>query len=228
MRVFALLLLATVFVGCKAPGVGELEGRVDELEAASNYDDSELVDRVDYVEQEVEVLDQRVTSLEMGQVAEIPDQAMPQQPSEPDQTPQQVTPADREPVEIPIPAMEDIPGLLDSLNSLKTMMQDSVMAMNESTMVLTLTIDSLNTSMDSLNVRMDSLSVANDSLRTQLDELAEQVQDLSYTVDNMRYTGSTSGTERGSTSSTGGTSGGRGSTSGTTTGGGTSGTTGGR
>jgi len=196
MRYLLVLITITVMVGCKAPGVGDLEERVDELETTAAYDDSDLVDRVDYVEDEVIILDERVTALELGGIAEVPDIQPPVDASQP-ATPQPETLPPEEPVEV---NMEDIPGLLDSLTSMESAVYDS--------------IGVLDSTVEELEMAMDSLSMENDSLRVQLEDLTETVQSLSYTVENMRYTGSTSSSSRGGTSS--GSTGGRGGTSSST------------
>lgn len=196
MRYLLVIITIAVMVGCKAPGVGDLEERVDELESTAAYDDGDLVDRVEYVEDEVIILDERVTALESGGIAEVPDIQPPVDASQPT-TPQQETLPPEEPVEI---SMEDIPGLLDSLTSMESAVYDSIGA--------------LDSTVAELEIALDSLSMENDSLRVQLEDLTETVQSLSYTVENMRYTGSTSSSSRGGTSSS--STGGRGGTSSST------------
>jgi hypothetical protein len=213
--IFVAVMMALMLFSCKAPGVGELEERIDELESSTAYDDSDLVDRVDYVEEEIVMLDERVTAIEMGEFVEIPE--VPQQVQEPVQEPTQIEEPEQIPQELPPPTMDDIPGLLDSLSYMEMSVYDSITVVGMS--------------VDQLSLRLDSVSAENDSLRAELDELKETVQDLSWAVDNLRSTSSSgsSGTGgRGSTSggSSGGstgdrttTSGSSGTSSGTSTGG---------
>jgi len=186
------------------PGVGELEERVDELETTTVFDDSDLVEEIENLDFEVGYLDERVTALEIGGIAEIPDISMPDDlPADIIESPD---PVELTPVEL---TLEDIVGLQDSMDVMKAEFSDSITVLDESLAGLLLSVD--------------SLSLANDSLKIQLDDLQDQMASLSSTVQNIQSTGTSSSSSRGSgTSGTGtGSSGGRGSTSGT--GGGSSG-----
>jgi tetrahydromethanopterin S-methyltransferase subunit B len=204
---YSLILVAILMVvGCKMPGVGELEERVDELETTAAYDDSDLVDRIEYVEDEMVILDQRVTSLETGEVAEVPHRVETVE----DPARQEVTETPAEPLTV---NMEDIPGLIDELNGMESAFMDSLSGMDG-------TVTEISAFVEELTLTVDSLSMENDSLRVRLDELEETVQDLSYAVNSLRTSTTSSSTGgRGSTtsSSTGGRGGTTSSTSSTTT-----------
>jgi predicted nuclease with TOPRIM domain len=186
---YFLLIVAILMLGCSMPGVGELEERVDELESTAAYDDSDLVERVEYVEDEVIVLDERVTNLEMVGTVEVPDIHTPatttqQVVTQPEEQPEPVT--GPEPV---IMNIDDVEGLDDALGMLETSLRDSIQTLDGSLYQLTL--------------RIDSLETENDSLKAQLDELSETVQDLSSTVSSLRST-SYSSSSSGSSSHSGG------------------------
>ncbi|MBN2609109.1 MAG: hypothetical protein JXA64_08340 [Candidatus Fermentibacteraceae bacterium] len=207
---YLLILAAVLMMGCKMPGVGELEERVDELESTTVYDDSDLVDRVEYVENEIVIIDQRVTSLEMGEVAQIPE--MPEQ----GRPPVQEEGPDTTPVEQRVPAMEDIPGLLEHLDGMESAFFDSMTVLDVSLADLYATVEDLSFAVDSLTMGMDSLSIENDSLKVRMEELEETVQDLSYTVSTLRTSSTSSTTSTGGRGTTSSSTGGRGSTSSTT------------
>lgn len=190
---YFLVSFVILLLGCSMPGVGELEERVDDIEAAAVYDDSDMIDRIDDVEDDVELLDDRVTTIEYG--------------DEPDIThgrPLHETPTEETQVQKDL-SISDIVGLQDSMDIMKTDLSDTIAVIDES--------------LASLVLSVDSLTMENDSLKVELEDLQDQIQSLSYTVENMRYTGTASTSSRGSTSGTGG-SGGRSSSTG---GGGTSG-----
>ncbi|MCD4775438.1 MAG: hypothetical protein K8S15_05220 [Candidatus Aegiribacteria sp.] len=191
---YFLVSFVILLLGCSMPGVGELEERVDDIEAAAVYDDSDMIDKIDDVEGDVVLLDERVTAIEYG--------------DEPDTThgrPLHGTPTEETQVQKDL-AISDIVGLQDSMDIMKTDLSDSITVLDES--------------LASLVLSVDSLTMENDSLKVELEDLQDQIQSLSYTVENMRYTGTSSTSTRGSTSGTSGSSGGRG---GSTSGGGTSG-----
>jgi hypothetical protein len=180
-----------LLLGCSMPGVGELEERVDSLETEAVYDDSDIIERVDQVEGDIEILDERVTVIEHLGMAEIT----------------QVTDTHTPPVrEIPeevevekIIAVSDIAGLQDSMNVIRLGFTDSLAVLDESIVNLGLSID--------------SLTMENDSLKADMEDLQDQINSLSYTVDNMRYTATTSSSSsgtpgRGTTSTGGGSTGG--------------------
>lgn len=181
---YFLVSFAILLLGCSMPGVGELEERVDDVEAAAVYDDSDMIDRIDDVEGDVELLDERVTAIEYGDDPDIThDRPLHEAPTEESQVEKDL-------------AISDIVGLQDSMDIMKTYLSDSIAVLDESLTNLVLSVD--------------SLTMENDSLKVELEDLQDQIQSLSYTVDNMRYTGTTSTTTRGSTN---GTSGRGGSTS---------------
>ena len=186
--VFAVILL----LGCDMPGVGELSERVDDLEGTVAYDESDIVEQVYKLEGDIEIIDERVSALEMGGVAEIREISIPDPDIE-----DEVEPEVLEPV---ILTVDDIEGLQDSLDLLNTNLSDSITVIDESIELLVLSLD--------------SLTMENDSLRTDLEDLQDTVASLSYTVENMRYT------ETGSVSSTGGRSSSGTTSSGTTSTGG--------
>lgn len=189
--IFAVIML----MGCDMPGVGELTERVDELETATAYDDSDIVDVIDDIEDDIEILDERVTAIEHGGVADI-------QPTE-QLRPAQDTPSSEAQVE-KILAISDIEGLQDTMDDLRASLSDSIIVLDESIEILVLSLD--------------SLTMENDSLRVDLEDLQDKVASLSYTVENMRYTGTTSTSTRGGSSSTSGRSSGGGSSGGSTSG----------
>jgi len=179
--IFAVILL----LGCDMPGVGELEERVDDLESSTAYDDSDIVDVIDEIENDIDILDERVTAIEHGEVSDVTSitteiRTQPDIPADEDQDQK-------------ILSISDIEGLQDLMDDLSTSLIDSITVLDES--------------IESLVLSLDSLTMENDSLRVNLDDLQDKVESLSYTVQNMRYTGTESGTTRGgsSTSSTTGT-----------------------
>ena len=175
---YFLISVVILLLGCSMPGVGELEERVDDLETATAFDGTDLKDRIDVVEGDVEILDERVTAIESGD-ALLPvsmDRVEIEEPQQPQQ---------EEKVDLTI---ADIVGLQDSIDVLKTTLSDSFVMIDES--------------YENLSLSMDSLILENDSLKIQIDDLQDQINDLSYTVDNLRYTGDTPSSSRG-----GGTSG---------------------
>ncbi len=192
--IFAVILL----LGCDMPGVGELSERVDELEETTAYDDSDIVEQVYMLEGDIEIIDERVSALEHGDVSDITHVT-----TEPATT--RDTPA-TEPEEEKILVIADIEGLQDSMDLLSTNLSDSILVLDESIELLVLSLD--------------SLVMENDSLRADLEDLQSTVSSLSYTVENMRYTGTGSG-------SSGGSSGGRSSSGGSSSSGSGSSTTGG-
>ena len=201
--IFAVILL----LGCDMPGVGELTERVDELEDVTVYDDSDIVEQVYMLEGDIEIIDERVTALERGDVADVT-HAITEPRTQTD------TPVGEPEVEkiLVIADIEGLQGSLDllqdSLDILNTSLSDSILVLDESIELLVLS--------------MDSLTLENDSLRVDLDDLQDKVASLSYTVENMRYTGTEGGTTRdGSGTSSGTSSGGRGTSSTTSTTGGT-------
>jgi chromosome segregation ATPase len=194
---YFLVFFVILLLGCSMPGVGELEERVDDIEAAAVYDDSDMIDRIDEVEGDVEVLDERVTAIEYGDFSGAAD----------DQGRRvHETGAVGMQVQKDL-AISDIAGLQDSMDIMKTDLSDSITVLDESLANLVLSVD--------------SLTMENDSLKIELEDLQDQIQSLSYTVENMRYTGTASTSTRGSTSGTGGSGGRGGSTGGGTSGGGT-------
>ena len=178
--VFAVILL----LGCDMPGVGELSERVDDLEGTVAYDESDIVEQVYKLEGDIEIIDERVSALEMGGVAEIREISIPDPDIE-----DEVEPEVLEPV---ILTVDDIEGLQDSLDLLNTNLSDSITVIDESIELLVLSLD--------------SLTMENDSLRTDLEDLQDTVASLSYTVENMRYTETGSGSSTGGRSSSGTTS----------------------
>ncbi len=172
--IFAVILL----LGCSMPGVGELEERVDELEDVTAYDDSDIVEQVYKLEGDIEIIDERVTALEHGDVSDIT-HVTTELRTPPDTS-------DPEPEIEKVLVISDIEGLQDSLDILSTNFSDSITVLDESIELLVLSLD--------------SLTMENDSLRVDLDDLQDRVASLSYTVENMRYA------ETGSGSSTGGRS----------------------
>ena len=181
--IFAVILL----LGCDMPGVGELEERVDDLEATTAYDDSDMVDVIDEIESDIEILDERVTAIEYGEVSDITHTT--EQPR-----PAQDAPTQEDQVER-IHAISDIDGLQDFMDDLSTSLSDSITVLDES--------------IESLVLSLDSLTMENDSLRVDLEDLQDKVASLSYTVENMRYTGTGSSSSRDpGTSGRGGSSGG--------------------
>ncbi len=181
LLIFAVILL----LGCDMPGVGELSERVDELEETTAYDDSDIVEQVYMLEGDIEIIDERVSSLEHGDVSDITHVTTePRTPSD--------TPA-TEPEEEKILVIADIEGLQDSMDLLSTNLSDSILVLDESIGLLVLSLD--------------SLVMENDSLRADLEDLQSTVSSLSYTVQNMRYTGTgESGGSSGGRSSSGGSS----------------------
>ena len=208
---YLLLIPLLLLAACKMPGVGELEERVDDLETATVYDDSDLTERVEYVEEEVMVLDQRVSVLESGDPPHW-DVTTPDSPGTSSQPPasQQTVPGNP-PLQDGVleVGIMDVIGLQDSLENMKTAVFDSISMNGES--------------IEALTLRMDSLKIENDSLKVQLEELKEEMEDLAGTVESLRYSGTSPGgvsTRGGSTGgSSGGGTGGRGSSSGGSTGG---------
>lgn len=175
---YFIILAAILLAACKMPGVGELEERVDSIETATLYDDSELSGRVDIVEEGVEYLDERVTTLESGESTVIYEQ------------PEPIGEEVREEIETPAPVsfgIGDVEGLQDSIDILNTdigIISDSIIVMNEG--------------LSELTISVDSLILENDTLRTELSELQTEVADLRYTVNRMG-TGTTGGSTGGST-----------------------------
>ena len=183
---YFLISAIILLLGCSMPGVGELEERVDDLETTTAYDDSDIVEQVDQLGVEVDIIDERVTALEMGDVAEIREISIPD--SEPEDE------AEADIPETVILTVEDIVGLQDSMDVLRAGLSDSITV--------------LDVSIDSLLLSLDSLAMENDSLRVDLEDLQDKVASLSYTVENMRYTGTEPTSTRGGsdTSSSGGRS----------------------
>lgn len=208
MRYF-LVLMVVMMMGCKLPGVGELEERVDDLETTAVYDDSDLEDRLDYVEEEIVILDMRVTSIETGGATGIP--AVPGQVTEPVQVHDPVTP----PAEPSSIDLEDVTGLEEALEVLGASLDDSIAALGGDIMELDGSMEELVLQVETLSLRVDSLESVNDSLGVQLEDLEETVQNLSYTVENLRNasSSSSSGGRGGTSSSTGGRGGASSSTS---------------
>lgn len=167
MRYF-LVLAAVIMTGCSVPGVGELEERVDELESEADFDAGELEARIDELAERLETLDRRVSAPVTTEALETGEERM---------------------VEPRTLSMEDITGLTDSLDAVRTGFEESVAR--------------LDTTATELASALDSVSMENDSLRAELDELQETVQNLSYTVSNLRTSGTSSGSSRGGTSSSG-------------------------
>lgn len=160
--VAAIITVILLLVGCKMPGVGELEERVDALETESTYDDTELVDRIVDVEYDLAELSDKMDEMEMsGPPAQTGGQSG-----------QQMQPQS---TELQIPAFDDIPGLQEALADMQSSISD--------------TISQVGTSVEELNGTIEALTAENDSLRTQLEDLKETVDDLRYTVDNMGSSG---------------------------------------
>ncbi|OPL19126.1 MAG: hypothetical protein AVO35_12260 [Candidatus Aegiribacteria sp. MLS_C] len=202
MRYF-LVLMVIIMAGCRLPGVGELEERVDDLETTAVYDDSDLKERLDYVEEEIVILGMRVTAIETGGVAEIPNE--PHEGTAPVQVQEPLTP----PAEPSVIGLEDVNGLNESLEELWTAMDDSIASLDGDITEMDGSMEGLLLQVDTLNLRIDSLESLNDSLGVQLEDLEETVQNLSYTVQNLRNASSSSSSGgRGSTSSSTGTRGG--------------------
>ena len=193
---YFLIIAVILLLGCEMPGVGELTERVDDLEDITVYDDSDIVEQVYKLEEDIEVIDNRLTAIEHGDVSDIT--AVTSEPRTPRDTPVE------EPEVEKILVIADIEGLAESMDLLNTNLSDSVAVLDES--------------IESLVLSLDSLTMENDSLRADLEDLQSTVSSLSYTVENMRYTGTGSG---GSGASSGGrgSSGSGGSTSGGTSGG---------
>ena len=192
---YFLILVVILLLGCSMPGVGELEERVDDLEDATAYDDSDIVEQLYKLEEDIEIIDERVSSLESGDASDITHITTELRPP-PD------TPAPEPEIE-KILVISDIEGLQDSLDILSTNLSDSITVIDESIELLVLSLD--------------SLTMENDSLRVDLEDLQDKVASLSYTVENMRYTGTESGSTRGGSSTSSGTTGrGTSSTTGTT------------
>jgi len=183
---YFLISVVILLLGCSMPGVGELEERVDELETTTAYDDSDIVEQVYKLEGDIEVIDERVSALEMGDVAEIREIPVHDTDVEDEDEPEVLEPL--------ILTIEDIEGLQDSLDLLNANLSDSITVLDESIELLVLSLD--------------SLTMENDSLRVDLEDLEDKVASLSYTVENMRYTGTEGGATRGGSSSSSGTSGG--------------------
>ena len=181
---YFLISAVILLLGCSMPGVGELEERVDDLETTTAYDDSDIVEQVDQLGVEVDIIDERVTALEMGDVAEIREISI--SDSEPEDE------AEADIPETVILTVEDIVDLQDSMDVLRAGLSDSITV--------------LDVSIDSLLLSLDSLAMENDSLRVDLEDLQDKVASLSYTVENMRYTGTEPTSTRGGsdTSSSGG------------------------
>jgi len=185
---YFLVSAVIMLLGCSMPGVGELEKRVDDIEATASYDDSGLVDQIDNLKDDVTLIDERVTALEYGDISGAVDEHG-----------SRIHPAPEGEIQKEL-AISDITGLQDSMDVLRAGLSDSILALDES--------------FDSLLITMDSLTVANDSLKIELADLQDKVESLSYTVENMRYTGTTSTSSRSSGSSGSGGRGGSGTGSG--------------
>ncbi len=183
---YFLIIAVILLLGCDMPGVGELSERVDDLEEVTAYDDSDIVEQVYMLEGDIEIIDERVSALEHGDVSDIT-----RVPTEP-RTPRD-TPVEESEEEITL-VIADIEGLQESMDLLSTNLSDSILVLDESIELLVLSLD--------------SLVMENDSLRADLEDLKSTVSSLSYTVENMRYTGTGSGTSSrsSSSSSTGGSS----------------------
>lgn len=177
---YVFILAAVMMMGCSLPGVGELEERVDELESSEDYDTGELEERIDELAERLETLDRQVSAPEVTEVSRTGEERT---------------------VEPTALSMEDIPGLTDSLDVIRTGISESAAR--------------LDTTATDLASALDSLSMENDSLRVELDELKETVQNLRYTVNNLGTSGTSSGSSRGGTSS--GTSSSRGGTTSSST-----------
>ncbi len=187
---YFLIIAVILLLGCDMPGVGELSERVDDLEEVTAYDDSDIVEQVYKLEGDIEIIDERVSALEDGDVSDIT--RVPTEPRTPRDTPA------TEPEEEKILVIADIEGLQESMDLLSSNLSDSILVLDESIELLVLSLD--------------SLVMENDSLRADLEDLQSTVSSLSYTVENMRYTGTGSGGSSGGRSSGG-------SSSSTTTGG---------
>lgn len=161
------------------PGVGDLEERMDDLETTTDYDDTGLVERVDEVEDDVEVLDERVTAIESGDISAVTSTDRTEDPANETREQEKVT-----------LTISDIEGLQDSMDVLRTSLSDSIVVLDES--------------FENLVLSVDSLTMENDSLKTELEDLKNQVTSLTHTVENLRYTGDTPSSSRGSSSETGG------------------------
>ena len=131
-------------------GVGE---RVDELEDVTTYDDSDIVEQVYRLEGDIEIIDERVTALEHGDVSDITHVT-----TEPRTQPD--TPAP-EPEVAAVLVIADIEGLQDSLDILSINLSDSIAVLDES--------------IDLLVISLDSLTMENDSLRVDLEDLQDTV-----------------------------------------------------
>lgn len=167
---YFLVSAVILLLGCSMPGVGELEERVDDLEITAVYDDSDLVELIDELYVETGIIDERLTALESGDVAEIRDTSTPQRlPRDEIET---LTP------ELPDLTIEDIEELQNSMDVMRIDLLDSISVRDGS--------------IESMVLTLDSLTIENDSLRIGLAELQDQIESLTSTVENMRSSSTSS------------------------------------
>jgi uncharacterized protein (UPF0335 family) len=176
---YFLVSSVILLLGCSMPGVEKLEERVDDIEAVAVYDDSDIIEQIDKLEDDVVIIDERVTAIEYGDFSNVVDEQGGRVHE---------TAAGEVQIQKDL-AISDIVGLQDSMDILKTGLSDSITVLDES--------------LENIILSVDSLTMENDSLKIELEDLQDQIQSLSYTVENMRYTGTTSTSTRGSTSGTG-------------------------
>lgn len=163
MKYVAIVAVILLLVGCKMPGVGELEERVDDLETESSYDDTELVDRIVDVEYDLAELNDKMEDMELSG---------PSVQTVGEQSGQQVN---TQPTELQVPDFDEIPGLQEALAEMQSSISD--------------TISRVGSSVEELNENITNLTTENDSLRVELEDLKETVEDLRSTVNNMGSSG---------------------------------------
>ncbi len=142
--VFAVIML----LGCSIPGVGELEKRVDDIEATASYDDSGLLDRIDNLKDDVTLIDERITALEHGDISGVVDEQG-----------GRVHPAAEGETQVQKKLeISDIAGLQDSMDLMRSSLSDSILALEESIDSITVANDSLKMELSDLQDKVQSLS----------------------------------------------------------------------
>lgn len=170
---YFLVSSVILLLGCSMPGVEELEERVDDIEAVAVYDDSDIIEQIDKLEDDVVIIDERVTAIEYGDFSGVTDEH-----------------GGRVQIQKDL-AISDIVGLQDSMDILKTGLSDSITVLDES-------FESLAFSLDSLTMENDSLKIELEDLQDQIQSLSYTVENMRYTGTTSTSTrGSTSGTSGG-------------------------------
>jgi chromosome segregation ATPase len=173
---------------CSMPGVGELEERVDVLEGATGYDDTELVSRMDGLEEQYGALEDLL--------------ALPADYAT-DSTVHGERPS-IDPAQILL-LQETLTGLTDSL----TLLRDDLAYMTDS-------LSATSEALEEVGLAVDSLTAENEEMKSDLEDLQGALWSMQQTAqDEMSTSGRTGGTGDRGTGTGGGTSRGSGTGGGT-------------